>query len=505
MAPVSKNMPRSKNGPPCIIVIKLGTSSIVHETTHQPLLSILSSVVETIVHLRSLGHKVVVVSSGAIGVGLQRMALARRPKGLSKKQALAAVGQGRLIALWDNLFGQFDQPIAQILLTRGDISDRTRYLNASNTLKELLSMGVVPIVNENDTVSVSEIKFGDNDTLSAITAAMIQADYLFLLTDVEGLYTSNPRRDPDAKQVETVDSVLDIRTHVSTNTSGSSLGTGGMETKLIAAEIATSAGVTTIITTSKKPENMVGIIEYHNRYTLLPRPQSRATSRAASPTDSGRNSPEPGSAPEPMLPRPPHTVFTASAVPLRDLKAWTSHTLYPAGSVVIDAGAHRVLSKRQSGGRLLAAGVVGVIGTFASGQAVRIVVRKRKEGEEDEDEEAEDAAYHSGYGTSRPMTPVTKRRLSDSSDEHPEPTENEHNEELTEEDVVEVGRGLANFNSSQVSRVKGLKSSQLSAILGYADSEYVVEHVTIRISSNQLDCLTQSQLDLVTPAQTPAI
>ena len=456
-----------------------------------------------------MGHKVVVVSSGAIGVGLQRMALAKRPKGLSKKQALAAVGQGRLIALWDNLFGQFDQPIAQILLTRGDISDRTRYLNASNTLKELLSMGVVPIVNENDTVSVSEIKFGDNDTLSAITSAMIQADYLFLLTDVEGLYTSNPRRDPNAKQVETVDSVLDIRTHVSTNTSGSSLGTGGMETKLIAAEIATSAGVTTIITTSKKPENMIGIIEYHNRYTVLPRSisraASRANSRAPSPTGSGRSSPEPTSAPEPTLPRPPHTVFTASSIPLRDLKAWTSHTLYPAGSVVIDAGAHRVLSRRQAGGRLLAAGVVGVIGSFASGQAVRIVVRKRKDGEV-EDEEAEDAAYHSGYGTSRPMTPVTRRRLSDSSDEHPDGVhDNEHNEELTEDDVVEVGRGLANFSSSQVSRVKGLKSSQLSEILGYADSEYVVEHVTIRISSNQLDCLTQSQLELVTPAQTPAI
>lgn len=245
---------------------------------------------------------------------------------------------------------------------------------------------------------------------------------------------------------------------VSTNTSGSSLGTGGMETKLIAAEIATSAGVTTIITSSKKPDNMVGIIEYHNRYTLVPRPQSRATSRAASPNDSGRSSPDPAAKAEPKLPRPPHTVFTASAIPLRDLKAWTSHTLYPAGSVVIDSGAHRVLSKRQSGGRLLAAGVIGVIGTFASGQAVRIVVRKRKEGDEEDDDAADDA-YHSGYGTSRPMTPLTKRRLSDSSDEHPDSnsTENEHDEDMAEDDVVEVGRGLANFNSSQVSRVKGLK------------------------------------------------
>ncbi|KAG6863279.1 hypothetical protein C0991_007038, partial [Blastosporella zonata] len=168
------------------------TSSIVHETTHQPLLSTLSSVVETVVHLRSQGHKVVLVSSGAIG-------------------ALAAIGQGRLIALWDNLFGQLGQPIAQVLLTRGDISDRTRYLNAVNTFKELLSMGVVPIVNENDTVSVSEIKFGDNDTLSAITSSMIHADYLFLMTDVDGLYTSNPRKDPNARQIQVVDSIAAIR------------------------------------------------------------------------------------------------------------------------------------------------------------------------------------------------------------------------------------------------------------------------------------------------------
>ncbi|KAG8699547.1 hypothetical protein FRC08_005220, partial [Ceratobasidium sp. 394] len=137
------------------IVIKLGTSSIIHEKTHQPLLSLLSSIVETVVALKNEGHKVVLVSSGAIGVGLKRMDMASRPKSVSGKQALAAIGQGRLIALWDNLFGQLGQPIAQVLLTRGDISDRTRYLNAVNTLSELLSMGVVPIINENDTISVS--------------------------------------------------------------------------------------------------------------------------------------------------------------------------------------------------------------------------------------------------------------------------------------------------------------------------------------------------------------
>ncbi|KAG8995686.1 hypothetical protein FRB90_000122 [Tulasnella sp. 427] len=224
-----------------------------------------------------MGHRVVLVSSGAIGVGLKRMEMPERPKHLSGKQALAAIGQGRLIALWDNLFGQLGQPIAQILLTRGDISDRSRYLNAVNTLTELLAMGVVPIINENDTVSVSEIRFGDNDTLSAVTSSMLHADYLFLLTDVDCLYTSNPRKDPGAKPIEEVMSVSAIRSQVSTSTLGSKLGTGGMETKLIAAEIATGAGVSVIITSSRRPENIFDIIQY-NQKSLPPLLNSAAPS-----------------------------------------------------------------------------------------------------------------------------------------------------------------------------------------------------------------------------------
>ncbi|TFY83680.1 hypothetical protein EWM64_g330 [Hericium alpestre] len=384
-------MARPRHGAPLTIVVKLGTSSIVHEKTHQPLLSTLSSIVEVVVHLRSQGHKVVLVSSGAIGVGLQRMSMPSKPKNLSGKQALAAIGQGRLIALWDNLFGQLGQPIAQVLLTRGDISDRTRYLNAVNTLQELLSMGVIPIVNENDTVSVSEIKFGDNDTLSAITSSMIHADYLFLLTDVDGLYTANPRKDPTAKLVEIVSSVAAVRAEVSTATLGSSLGTGGMETKLIAADIATAAGVATIITSSKRPETMYDIIEYSSAREPLSRPES--------PNPSARASPE-----STALARPPHTLFTPSETPLRDVKAWTSHTLNPAGSVIIDAGAHKILAKRESGGRLLAAGVLGVRGHFASGQAVKIMVRRRPDGGvEDTDREA--AHYSIGATTTQPGTP----------------------------------------------------------------------------------------------------
>ncbi|EIW85620.1 glutamate 5-kinase [Coniophora puteana RWD-64-598 SS2] len=499
----------SKRSPSCTIVIKLGTSSIVHEETHQPLLSILSSVVETVVHLRSQGHKVVLVSSGAIGVGLRTVNMPQRPKSLSAKQALAAIGQGRLIALWDNLFGQFDQRTAQILLTRGDISDRTRYLNAVNTFKELLSMGVVPIVNENDTISVSEIKFGDNDTLSAITSSMIHADYLFLLTDVDGLYTSNPRKDLNARKIDTVTSVTDIRAEVSTATLGSSLGTGGMETKLIAAEIATAAGVTTVIASSKSPSTILDIIEY---YTAL---------RVSAPSGSGTSSPHLGSssalaatnvvdlavaaaaaAAEPRT-RPPHTVFRPSALPMRDLKAWTSHTLYPAGAVVIDRGAHTVLARRESGGRLLPAGVLGVRGSFASGQAVRVLVRRGGEGAVgvgvSEDAEGGDSpavpgtptsASARGRGVGMGEGALSRAGSSSSLDgmadggavpDDDDATVMEEADETGEWDVVEVGRGLANYNSAQIFKVKGLKSSRIPQLLEYADTEYVVENITIRV------------------------
>jgi len=504
-------------------VIKLGTSSIVHETTHQPLLSTLSAIVETVVYLRTLGHKVVLVSSGAIGVGLKRMDMASRPKSLSGKQALAAIGQGRLIALWDNLFGQLGQPIAQVLLTRGDISDRTRYLNAVNTFKELLSLGVVPIVNENDTVSVSEIKFGDNDTLSAITSSMLHADYLFLLTDVDGLYTANPRKDPKAKAIHTVTSIAAIRQQVSTTTLGSNLGTGGMETKLIAAEIATAAGVTTVITSSKDPKNILKIIQYNNALksgtsTPLDVPSGRSSPvltpttptplasdpHLAAPIADASSFPSIGSGVNTpsLVTRPPHTLFKPAAIPLRDLKAWTSHTLHPSGSVIIDAGAHQVLSRRESGGRLLPAGVLGVRGAFASGQAVRILVRRDKRG----DGQTPDGVATEpntpllqpvGSMTSSISTldgglglPVASLSLDDD-DVTPSPG----TKGLPEEDrvlfsptdptadweVEEVGRGLANYNYAQILRVKGLKSSYVAEILGYADSEYVVENITVRV------------------------
>jgi len=460
----------SKAIPPSTIVIKLGTSSIVHETTHQPLLSTLSAVVETVVDLKRHGHKVILVSSGAIGVGLKRMNMESRPKNLSGKQALAAIGQGRLIALWDNLFGQLEQPIAQVLLTKGDISDRTRYLNAVNTFEELLTMGVVPIVNENDTVSVSEIQFGDNDTLSAITSSMVHADYLFLLTDVDGLYTANPRKNPDAKQIEVVDSIPAIRLEVSTTTLGSSLGTGGMGTKLIAAEITTAAGVTTIITSSKDPSCIFRIIEYdaHIRSHKFRSDSSSDETKILPPT------------PQPLT-RPPHTLFTASLDPMPNLRSWTSHTLKPSGSVVIDAGAYHALAHRDSGGRLLAVGVIGVIGVFASEQAVRIVIPRRRHGKLEDELDTYLKAMALTTRISLDTAAMLREMGTANVSDEDTMVDQEQTKVFLEADVVEVGRGLTNYNSAQIMAVKGLNSSFLPQILGYADSEFVVENITVSI------------------------
>jgi glutamate 5-kinase len=272
---------------------------------------------------------------------------------------------------------------------------------------------------------------------------MIRADYLFLLTDVDGLYTSNPRKDPDAKQIKVVSSIAAIRAMVSTTTLGSSLGTGGMETKLIAAEIATAAGVKTIITSSKDPRTVIKIIEYDMlaKNGVLPDPSSDT-----SPTE-----------------RPPHTLFLASTEPMRDLKSWTRHTLNPSGSVIVDAGAHHVLSKRESGGRLLAVGVIGVIGAFAAQQAVRIVVRRRKVDEEEREEEKK--RYLNALEPTRPGTPTRQGTApegvvvaDEGRREDVDSTEKNRRSDadLQEEDVIEVGRGLANYNSAQILAVKGL-------------------------------------------------
>ncbi|CAO3644662.1 unnamed protein product [Cunninghamella blakesleeana] len=294
------------------IVIKVGTSSICDEKTHYPLLGTLSRIVETIVKLKEANHRVVLVTSAAVGTGLRRLNLQERPTRQSLVQAIAAVGQGRLMSLYDDLFGRFNQTIAQILLTKKDLANRTQYLNAVKCLEELLDLDVVPIVNENDTISFSEIKFGDNDTLSAITASMIKADYLFLMTDVDCLYTDNPRTNPNAKPITVCEDIDALKQEVNVNSGGSKLGTGGFKTKITAAEIATAAGVTTVITRSV-PERILHIIsdDYDNSNNN---------------NNHGNN---------PMI-KPLYTRFVAKPNPLIDHKWWILHGLHTSGTLFID-------------------------------------------------------------------------------------------------------------------------------------------------------------------------
>ncbi|KAK4661877.1 Glutamate 5-kinase [Podospora pseudopauciseta] len=415
----------SMRGPrPLGVVIKLGTSSIVDEKSHEPLLSILTLIVETAVKLRKDGHRVIIVSSGAIGVGLRRMDVEKRPKHLSKLQALAAIGQCRLMSLWDSLFNHLRQPIAQILLTRNDIADRSRYLNAQRTINELLDMGVIPIVNENDTLAVSEIKFGDNDTLSAVTAAMVHADLLFLMTDVDCLYDKNPRTNPDAQPIEVVEDISSLVADVST--AGSSLGTGGMSTKIVAARLATSAGVTTVITKSSNPGNIVNIVKY-----------IQSSRSPGSPSKSGSDSEE-GDTPEIMssstssLKKPAiplHTRFLPSPHPVRDRYFWILHGLRPHGTLFIDTGCYKALLNKAG---LLPVGVVDVEGTFHQQEAVRICVVDKK---------------HPG------------------------------------QQPQEVGRCLTNYSSAEVSRIKGKHTSEIPGLLGYMDSEYVAQRESISFFS----------------------
>ncbi|KAL4925883.1 glutamate 5-kinase [Aspergillus undulatus] len=407
------------------IVIKLGTSSIVDENTHEPILSILTLIVETAAKLHRDGHNVVLVSSGAVGVGLRRMDEDERPTHLPRIQALAAVGQCRLMSLWDGLFSHLRLPVAQILLTRNDIADRTQYTNAQNTFAQLFDMGVIPIVNENDTLAVSEIKFGDNDTLSAITAATVKADYLFLMTDVDCLYTANPRTNPDAQPIEVVSDIYSLEADVSS--AGSSLGTGGMSTKITAARLGTSAGVTTIITKSSKPGNIHEIVKYLQELKR----------RALTDSTDAENSPSSLQTLNPPL----HTRFLPSETPIQSRSFWLLHGLTPHGTLYIDHGAYVALQKNKAS--LLPAGVVEVDGHFGQQEAVRLVVV----------EKISPDALNGDFL-------------------HPG------------QEPKEVGRALVNYGSLEIARIKGHRSTHINSLLGYADSEYVAFRDNISFFEN---------------------
>ena len=240
------------------IVVKVGTSTLTHPTGCLNIRRI-EMLCKVLADLKNAGHEVILVSSGAVGMGVGKLNLGARPRDTVGKQAAAAVGQCELMYIYDKLFGEYHHTVAQILLTAEDFRDEKRHRNFSNTMERLISLGVIPVINENDTVATDEIEIGDNDTLAAMVADSAGAGLLVLMSDIEGLFTADPHRDPDAKLIPEVHCIDD---GVMALGGGSGAqGTGGMATKLIAARIATSAGCDMVICDGSRPENLYDIAD----------------------------------------------------------------------------------------------------------------------------------------------------------------------------------------------------------------------------------------------------
>jgi glutamate 5-kinase len=366
------------------LVIKIGTSSLTQPDTGYLALATIAQVVETLSQLRRQGHDVILVSSGAVGVGCARLGLTERPRTIAMKQAVAAVGQGRLMRVYDDLFTSLQQPIAQVLLTRSDLVQRSRYVNAYRTFRQLLKLGIIPIVNENDTLAVDELKFGDNDTLSAMVASLVSADWLFLLTDVDRLYSADPRHHPDAQPIALVDKIDSLAAlNVAVGDRGTSWGTGGMVTKIAAARIATTAGIRTVITEGRSPQNIEKILQGESLGTQF--------------------------APQPQ--------------PFNARKRWIAHGLLPAGKLYLDQGAVKAIC--QAGKSLLAAGITEVEGEFQSQDAVQ----------------------------------------------------------LCDQTGQEIARGIVNYSSIELQKIRGRRSDEIPEILGYAGEETIVHRDNLVLSS----------------------
>jgi glutamate 5-kinase len=314
-------------------VIKLG-SSIVADERGEVRADVLAGVCEQTADLHAAGREVVLVTSGAIARGMRLMDLGVRPRAMEDLQAASAVGQGKLYRVFDELLAAHGLKSAQVLLTFFDISARSHYLNARQTLRKLLDWGVVPVVNENDTTTTDEISFGDNDFLAAQLAILLDAERLLLLTDTDGLYTADPRRDPDASLIPEVDD-FEVLESLQIGVSSSPLGSGGMRSKVVAAEMATAAGIPA---------------------TILNGTRSGAIARA-------------------VAGEPEGTRFAVQRQRVSSFKLWLKYAKPSHGRVLVDAGAERAL--RERGTSLLPVGVVEVEGHFQAGDAVDVAADGR--------------------------------------------------------------------------------------------------------------------------------
>lgn len=241
------------------IVIKLGSSTLTHDSGNLNIRRI-RELCTVLSDLKNAGNEIIMVSSGAIAMGVGKLPLKERPSDIPGKQAAAAVGQCELMYIYDKLFGEYNHVVGQLLLTADDVVNETRHTNFSNTLNRLMEMDVIPIINENDTISIDEIALGDNDTLGAIVAKSVQADLLVILTDCDGLYTADPRKDPEAKLIPKVEAITPELMTLGGG-SGTKRGTGGMATKISAAKMATEAGINTIVINGNQPKALYDIME----------------------------------------------------------------------------------------------------------------------------------------------------------------------------------------------------------------------------------------------------
>lgn len=356
------------------IVLKIGSALLVDRKTNTVDMVRLKGLAADIADWREEGKQVLVVSSGAVALGRRRLGSRARGGGLEKKQASAAAGQSMLMHAWESVFDPYDIVTAQILLTRDDTEVRRRWLNARATVGALLDMGAVPIVNENDTIVTEQIRYGDNDRLAARVAQLISADLLILLSDVDGVYTADPRVDPDATHIPFIEQLTPEIEAMATGANASAgVGTGGMATKLMAARIAGEAGCTTLIAAG------------------------RAKKRGAQHLEEGRRC----------------TVIAASTTVKAAYKQWIGGSLATRGQLVVDAGCVAALARGKS---LLAAGVVSADGGFGKGDPV----------------------------------------------------------EIFDQTGAEIARGLVRYDVGDVSKIAGLRSSQLKAALGYAGGPVVI-------------------------------
>jgi glutamate 5-kinase len=354
------------------LVVKIG-SNILADGKEGLDTKRISSIARDVSGVHEAGYDVVIVSSGAVAAGMRKLGLREKPRDIKLKQAAAAVGQSNLMWAYERSFGDYGKKVAQVLLTREDFSDRKRYINSKNTLMTLLSYKVIPVINENDTVSTEEIKFGDNDYLASLVAGIIESDRLVILSDVEGLYTADPRFSSDARLLEYVDEITPGIEEMAGG-AGSIVGTGGMYSKILAAKRAVSHGIAVHIISGRKEGLLESVLKGKPCGTLFKPKEERLSSR----------------------------------------KGWIAYGSRSKGNLVIDEGAVKALI--DGGKSLLPSGIVSVEGDFDTGDAVYCIDIKGGR----------------------------------------------------------VAKGLTNYSSAEVRRIRGKRTSEIEKILGYKYSDEAI-------------------------------